>query len=161
MVRVDVNATRYFLIYLAVLSLLVYLVVTRQMGLQLLLQVDERVLLELPLARNLGWVVLVFPICANRLLLQGVKRFRRDRIGAFVLCRHRSLADLVANKIFAFYLILKRLVEPQRPLREAAIATTRDLLFLHLKQVNHSLNSFLFLAFNVIQIFLMLGLLLF
>lgn len=161
MVRVDVNAARYFLIYLAVLGLLVYLVVTRQMGLQLLLKVDERVLLELPLTRNLGWVVLVFPIWIDRLMLQVVKSFRRDRIGAFVLCRHRSLTDLVANKIFAFYLILKRLVEPQRPLREAAFAPTRDLLFFHLQQVNHSLNSFLFLAFNVIQILLMLGLLLF
>jgi hypothetical protein len=49
-VGIDVDASRNFLIYLAVLGLLVYLVITRQMGLQLLLQVDERVLLELPLA---------------------------------------------------------------------------------------------------------------
>lgn len=111
-VGIDIDASRNFLIYLAVLGLLVYLVITRQMGLQLLLQVDERVLLELPLACNLSWVVLVFPVRTDRLLLQVVKRFRRDCIGAFALSRHRTLANLVANKIIALDLIRKRLVEP-------------------------------------------------
>lgn len=131
------------------------------MGLQLLLKVDKRVLLELSLACNLSWVILVFPIGTDGLLLQAVKSLCWDRIGSFALIRHRTLSNLVANKIIALDLILKRLVELYRSLRVGAIPPARDLLFLHLQQVNHSLDRLLLLAVYCIQIFLVFRLQLF
>lgn len=105
----DVDAALYFLIYLGLWYLLIDLVITRQVCLKFLLQVDKRIFLEFPLTNDLVGEVLIFLICINLLLLKRVVRFRGYSISAF-LCWQRILSDLVQNKIFTLNFVLQCLI---------------------------------------------------